>query len=176
MKSKVLRRKNNKTFDNEKDAYNYALTLLNYRDYSIAEMQAKLKKCSVSDADIKAVTDKLCGYGFLDEKRYALRVYDSWLAKKYYGKGYLKNTLQKRSVDDEIINEVAGLVEANAEIERCCAAADSYIKKKKINSFEDAMKVKAGLGRFLFARGFSVDLIKKTIAEKISYSGVDNYD
>ena len=152
MKPKVLRRKNNKTFDNEKDAYNYALTLLNYRDYSIAEMQEKLKKCSVSDADIKAVTDKLCGYGFLDEKRYALRV------------------------DDEIINEVAGLVEADAEIERCCAAADSYIKKKKINSFEDAMKVKAGLGRFLFARGFSVDLIKKTIAEKISYSGVDNYD
>ena len=125
MKPKVLRRKNNKTFDNEKDAYNYALTLLNYRDYSIAE---------------------------------------------------IKNTLQKRSVDDEIINEVAGLVEADAEIERCCAAADSYIKKKKINSFEDAMKVKAGLGRFLFARGFSVDLIKKTIAEKISYSGVDNYD
>lgn len=81
MKPKVLRRKNNKTFDNEKDAYNYALTLLNYRDYSIAEMQEKLKKCSVSDADIKAVTDKLCGYGFLDEKRYALRVYDSWLAK-----------------------------------------------------------------------------------------------
>ena len=38
------------------------------------------------------------------------------------------------------------------------------------------MKDKAGLGRFLFARGFSVDLIKKTIAEKISYSGVDNYD
>ena len=176
MKPKVLRRKNNKTFDNEKDAYNYALTLLNYRDYSIAEMQEKLKKCSVSDADIKAVTDKLCGYGFLDEKRYALRVYDSWLAKKYYGKGYLKNTLQKRSVDDEIINEVAGLVEADAEIERCCAAADSYIKKKKRSSFEDAMKVKAGLGRFLFARGFSVDLIKKTIAEKISYSGVDNYD
>lgn len=176
MKAKVLRRKNNKTFDNEKDAYNYALTLLNYRDYSIAEMQEKLKKCSVSDADIKAVTDKLCGYGFLDEKRYALRVYDSWLAKKYYGKGYLKNTLQKRSVDDGIINEVAGLVEADAEIERCCTAADSYIKKKKINSFEDAMKVKAGLGRFLFARGFSVDLIKKTIAEKISYSGVDNYD
>ena len=43
MKPKVLRRKNNKTFDNEKDAYNYALTLLNYRDYSIAEMQEKLK-------------------------------------------------------------------------------------------------------------------------------------
>ena len=61
MKPKVLRRKNNKTFDNEKDAYNYALTLLNYRDYSITEMQEKLKKCSVSDADIKAVTDKLCG-------------------------------------------------------------------------------------------------------------------
>ena len=67
MKPKVLRMKNNKTFDNERDAYNYALTLLNYRDYSIAEMQEKLKKCSVSDADIKAVTDKLCGYGFLDE-------------------------------------------------------------------------------------------------------------
>ena len=44
MKPKVLRRKNNKTFDNEKDAYNYALTLLNYRDYSIAEMQEKLKE------------------------------------------------------------------------------------------------------------------------------------
>ena len=115
------------------------------------------------------MTDKLCGYGFFGwKKRYALRVYDSWLAKKSItARVILKNTLQKRSVDDEIINEVAGLVKADAETERCCAAADSYIKKaKKINSFEDAMKVKAGLGRFLFARGFSVDLIKKTIAEK----------
>ncbi len=176
MKLKVLRRKNSKTFDNEKDAYNYALTLLNYRDYSIAEMQEKLKKCSVAPADIKVVTDKLCGYGFLDEKRYALRVYDSWLAKKYYGKGYLKTALQKRRVDDEIIAEITGLAQEHEELLRCSEAANTYIKKKKINSFEDAMKVKAGLGRFLFARGFAVDLIKKTIADKISYPDKDNYD
>ena len=95
----MLSRKNNKTFDNEKDAYNYALTLLNYRDYSIWEMQERLKKCSVSESDIKAVIDKLCGYGFLDEKRYAQRVYDSWLSKKYYGKGRLKTDLYQRRAD-----------------------------------------------------------------------------
>lgn len=172
----MLRRKNSKTFDNEKDAYNYALTLLNYRDYSVAEMQEKLKKCLVAPADIKAVTDKLCGYGFLDEKRYAMRVYDSWLAKKYYGKSYLKTALQKRKVDDSIIAEVTELPTENEELLRCMDAAATYVKKKKINSFEDAMKVKAGLGRFLFARGFAVDLIKKTIAAKISYPHEDNYD
>lgn len=172
----MLRRKNSKTFDNEKDAYNYALTLLNYRDYSIAEMQEKLKKCSVAPEDIKTITDKLCGYGFLDEKRYALRVYDSWLAKKCYGKGYLKVALQKRKVDEEIIAEVTELAQEDEELLRCMDAAASYVKKKKINSFEDAMKVKAGLGRFLFARGFAVDLIKKAIAEKISYPDKDNYD
>lgn len=120
------------------------------------------------------MTDKLCGYGFWMKNAMRCAFMTTGLPK-VLRQGLFKNTLQKRSVDDEIINEVAGLVEADAEIERR-AAADSYIKKKKINSFEDAMKVKAGLGRFLFARGFSVDLIKKTIAEKISYSGVDNYD
>lgn len=170
----MLRRKNNKTFDNEKDAYNYALTLLNYRDYSIAEMQERLKKCSVTGEDIKAVISKLCEYGFLDEKRYAQRLYDSWLAKKYYGKGRLKADLQKRSFSDELIAGITGQAQEDAEYERCQAAADTYLKKKKINSFEDAMKVKAGLGRFLFARGFGIDLIKKTMAEKITYTAEDN--
>ena len=145
----MLSRKNNKTFDNEKDAYNYALTLLNYRDYSI---------------------------GFLDEKRYAQRVYDSWLSKKYYGKGRLKTDLQKRNINDELIAEVTGQAQEEAELARCMAAADTYLKKKKINSFEDAMKVKAGLGRFLFARGFAIDLIKKTMADKISFTAEDNCD
>lgn len=172
----MLRRKNNKTFDNEKDAYNYALTLLNYRDYSIWEMQEKLKKCSVSESDIKAVIDKLCEYGFLDEKRYAQRMYDTWLAKKYYGKGRLKTDLQKRNINDELIEEVTGQAQETAEYARCMAAADIYIKKKKINSFEDAMKVKAGLGRFLFARGFAIDLIRKTMAEKINYTADDSCD
>ena len=172
----MLSRKNNKTFDNEKDAYNYALTLLNYRDYSIWEMQERLKKCSVSESDIKAVIDKLCGYDFLDEKRYAQRVYDSWLSKKYYGKGRLKTDLQKRNINDELIAEVTGQAQEEAELARCMAAADTYLKKKKINSFEDAMKVKAGLGRFLFARGFAIDLIKKTMADKISFTAEDNCD
>lgn len=170
----MLRRKNNKTFGNETDAYNYALTLLNYRDYSISEMEQRLKKCSVAEVNIKAVIRKLCEYGFLDEKRYAQRLYDNWLAKKYYGKGRLKADLQKRSIDDELIAEVAGQAQEEAEYERCLAAADTYLKKKKINSFEDAMKVKAGLGRFLFARGFAVDLIKKSMADKISYTAEDN--
>ena len=184
----MLSRKNNKTFDNEKDAYNYALTLLNYRDYSIWELQERLKKCSVSESDIKAVIDKLCGYGFLDEKRYdgfldekryAQRVYDSWLSKKYYGKGRLKTDLQKRNINDELIAEVTGQAQEEAELARCMSAADTYLKKKKINSFEDAMKVKAGLGRFLFARGsrgFAIDLIKKTMADKISFTAEDNCD
>ena len=126
----MLSRKNNKTFDNEKDtynyaltllnyrdydAYNYALTLLNYRDYSIWEMQERLKKCSVSESDVKAVIDKLCGYGFLDEKRYAQRVYDSWLSKKYYGKGRLKTDLQKRNISDELIAEVTGQAQEEAD-------------------------------------------------------------
>ena len=139
-------------------------------------MQEKLKKCSVSESDIKAVIDKLCGYGFLDEKRYAQRVYDSWLSKKYYGKGRLKTDLQKRNISDELIAEVTGQAQEEAELARCMAAADTYLKKKKINSFEDAMKVKAGLGRFLFARGFAIDLIKKTMADKISFTAEDNCD
>ncbi len=111
----MLPRKNNKTFDNEKDAYNYALTLLNYRDYSVWEMQEKLKKCSVPEDVLKAVITKLCGYGFLDDKRYALRVYDRWLSKKFYGRGYLKADLQKRNISDELIAEIIGSVQQDSE-------------------------------------------------------------
>ncbi len=166
----MLRRKNNKTLASAQEAYNYALTLLNYRDYSLWEMQEKLKKCSAAPEDIKEAVDKLREYGFIDDKRYALRVYDGWAAKKYYGKGRLKNDLQKRNISDELIAEVTALAQESSEEERCRAAADTYLKKKKINSFEDAVKVKAGLGRFLFARGFAVDLIKKTMADKITYT------
>lgn len=161
--------KNKPALANSREAFDYALTLLNYRDYSVGEMQEKLKKREAADEDAKAAIDKLLDYGLLDEKRYAGRVYDNWLAKKHYGRASLKQALQKRSIAAELAEEITSAVTEETELERCAAAADVYLKRKNPRDAKEALKVKAGLGRFLYARGFSINIITKIMAEKTEY-------
>ena len=53
----------------EQEAYDYALDILSYRDYSRKDMELKLKRKGADAVIIKSTIQKLLEYGFLDEKR-----------------------------------------------------------------------------------------------------------
>lgn len=88
--------RSSKNLTTEQEAYDYALDILSYRDYSCKDMELKLKRKGADAVIIKSTIQKLLEYGFLDEKRYGQRVFEAWLSKKYYGRCHLRLELQKK--------------------------------------------------------------------------------
>ena len=89
--------RSSKNLTTEQEAYDYALDMLSYRDYSRKDMELKLKRKGADAGIIKRTIQKLLEYGFLDEKRYGQRVFEAWLSKKYYGRSHLRLELQKKT-------------------------------------------------------------------------------
>lgn len=73
--------RSSKNLTTEQEAYDYALDILSYRDYSRKDMELKLKRKGADAVIIKSTIQKLLEYGFLDEKRYGQRVFEAWLSK-----------------------------------------------------------------------------------------------
>ena len=85
--------RSSKNLTTEQEAYDYALDMLSYRDYSRKDMELKLKRKGADAGIIKRTIQKLLEYGFLDEKRYGQRVFEAWLSKKYYGRSHCRKKM-----------------------------------------------------------------------------------
>lgn len=118
--------------------YDYALNLLTFRDYSKAEMLNKLVKKGASEELAKAVLDKLLEYNFLNEERYAFRVYEMWLNKRIYGRLHLQAELKKRCIESECITKVMNAFSLELEEERAENAAVLFVKQncKRLQELE----------------------------------------
>lgn len=158
-------KKTSKSLTTELEAYNYALDLLNYRDYSLKDIERKLKLRVQDQVIIAATIKKLIAYGFLDEKRYAQRVFEAWLSKKYYGRAHLKMTLQKKNVAPSQINIVLNSFTDELEQQRANDALVSCLKRKSNKYSLETQEGKAAICRFLYARGFASKNIQKSISD-----------
>lgn len=159
-----------KKFETEQEVYDYALNLLTFRDYSAADMRSKLLLKEIKSELCDAVIEKLQHYGFIDEKRYALRVYEAWKAKRYYGRQHLKAELYKKNVFPEYISCIMKSFSEEEEQEHAEAAAEMFIKRnfKKLRQGENN-KIYAAAARFMAARGFSTRYVH-TILDKLPCS------
>ena len=57
--------RSSKNLTTEQEAYDYALDILSYRDYSRKDMELKLKRKGADAVIIKSTIQKLLEYGFL---------------------------------------------------------------------------------------------------------------
>lgn len=145
-----------KNFESAEQVYDYALNLLTIRDYGAVELRKKLAAKGADEEFINAVIVKLQHYGFLDERRYAFKVYESWKFKKYYGRMHLKMELGKKNVDSRYVNEVLDEFSEDEELSHAQAASKLFMQKyKKIIQQDDRKKIFAAAARFMAARGFS---------------------
>lgn len=145
-----------KKFENEMQVYDYALSLLSYRDYCAADMENKLLQKGAPAEYAAAAVRKLTEYGLIDEKRYAVRVYEAWLAKKYYGRRHLLAEMQRKHVPEQYMAEILDSFSEQEEAERAQAACELFMQRnaKKIQQPIDK-KIYAAAVRFLGVRGFS---------------------
>lgn len=118
-------------FTTADQVYNYALSLLTYRDYSKAEMLSKLIKKGSSEDFSRLAVDKLLKYNFLNEERYAFRVYEMWLEKRIYGRAHLQAELKKRNIETDAIAKVMEAFTLDVEAARAENAAEVFMQQNR---------------------------------------------
>ncbi|MCT4642589.1 MAG: recombination regulator RecX [Bacteriovoracaceae bacterium] len=137
-----------------KEAYNYCIFLLSKRDYSRYKIKQKLKTRKYTEEEIEEVINYLVENTYLREEQYT-KVRIKSLAYRGYSSSYIKRKLKEEQIfvelefidtildDEHIIKEES--------IERLIAK--KY--KQEPKSFEEKMKIKNRILRFLISKGYS---------------------
>ena len=155
-------------FTSAQQAYDCALNLLSYRDFSKQKMQERLQQKGADEEQAEEAIEKLQEYGLINDERYANRVYEGWLNKRCYGRQHLAAELAKRGIDSELSQEIMARFTPELEAEHAACAAELFKQRNQAKlaqaqreelSAQERMlaqrKIYAAAGRFLASRGFS---------------------
>ena len=141
---------------------NTALRLLSQRMHSVYEIKVKLKKKGFSYKTISSVIEECEKMNLLNDEQFTKSYIDELI---YRGQGRYKiiNSLQKRGISKELIDENLSAVDDSAgEEERAEEAMNKKIKSLAYKNIEPR-KLKEKLIRHLISRGFSSDIVFKII-------------
>ena len=149
--------------ESKNKCFSYAIYLLGRQNYFEKVLVEKLKRKEYSEEDIRYTLEKLRYYNYLDDNRLTEAfVRDK---KRFSKKGprYIAEALRNKGVSQE---QIAKALEENYSTEEayenCIGIAEKkleYYKKKT----DDLYQLKGKLYAFLAQRGFSSEVIKRTI-------------
>ncbi|MGM9561399.1 MAG: regulatory protein RecX [Phascolarctobacterium sp.] len=155
-------------FTSAQQAYDCALNLLSYRDFSKQKMQERLQQKGADEEQAEEAIEKLESYGLINDERYAGRVFEAWLNKRCYGRQHLAAELNKRGLAPELAQEVLARFTPELEAEHAANAVELFCQRHKDKiaqaqrddvSAQDKLlfnkKIYGAAGRFLASRGFS---------------------
>ena len=133
-----------------------ALKLLAAREHSRLELERKLAQHEVEPGQLKTALDELQARGFIDEQR----VVDSLLHRRAprLGAGRIRRELQSKGLDAERVAIAVASLKAS-EIER---AREVWRRKFGVLPADAAQRAKQA--RFLLARGFGGDTVRRVLA------------
>lgn len=137
-------------------ALNKALNFISRSKKTEKQIEDYLKSKGYRENTVKAVTEKMKNYSFIDDYDYAESYLKSYSDKK--GKRLLALELKKRGVDERTIEEALNGVEDETEEEACSAIAEKYLKNKTIDK-PTIMKCY----KYLLGKGFSYDSAKSAV-------------
>ena len=150
---------------NYQKVFNSAIRILTGRDHSKYELTRKLKRRGFKPEDIEKAVSECIRLDYINDERTA-RVYISQLIRKGYGLNRIRHDMKKKGLGGTQIQNILSesISDANEH--------DSAVKilKKNIRRFEresDPKKRRDKIYRFLYARGFSQDIIKKILENNL---------
>lgn len=146
-------------------AMNTAIRILTNRDHSFYELKQKLQQRAIENEVIGAVMAECERLNYINDERTA-RLYISQLNRKCFGKRYIKMALKKKGLRGDAIENI--LLQKCSEVEERKKAARLLGKKMKASNQEkEAAKRRDNIYRFLYARGFSKDVITDLIRDVV---------
>ena len=133
-----------------------ALKLLAAREHSRRELERKLAPHETEPGQLQAALDELQARGFIDEQR----VIDSLLHRRAgrLGAQRIRQELQAKGVDGErVAAAVASLRGSEAQRAR-------EVWRRKFGALPADAAQRAKQARFLLARGFSAEVVRRVLA------------
>jgi regulatory protein len=141
---------------NYEEVKDKALTLLEYRSHSEAELRQKLRQRGADEDDIDRVTDFLKEYKFINDEDYARRLANDLIKLKRFGLYRVKRELAAKGIDSDTISIVLDGIEIDEE-----ELLLPLVEKKLGGNFEKKNVDKAI--RYFMYRGYSFDNIRHCI-------------
>jgi SOS response regulatory protein OraA/RecX len=129
-----------------KDIFESILKLLSKKDYSEKEIIDKFPSIP------KSVLNKLKKEKLIDDYALSRKIIES-LQRKGKGFFYILKELERRKIDEKIIEKIKEEYDMDGEVERCKEIFEKLKKRKKIQSLIMNLK----------SRGFSDEIIEKVI-------------
>ena len=148
---------------NDQKVLNTALRILTGRDHSKYELIQKLKHRGYKPEDIEKAVTACERFDYINDERTS-RVFIEQLTRKGYGVTRILHEMKKKGLRGEQIQNI--LFETISDVDERENA--ERILKKNIKRFEresDLKKRRDKIYRFLYARGFSEDTIRKLVNE-----------
>jgi regulatory protein len=133
-----------------------ALRLLSQREHSRAELERKLAGHAEDPAEIARVLDHLQSRGFIDHQRVADSVVHRRSAK--LGAMRIRQELQAKGLDAQTVDEAVSQLRAT-ELDRA-----REVWRKKFGLPAQGPSERAKQARFLAARGFGGEVIRRVLA------------
>jgi regulatory protein len=133
-----------------------ALRLLSGREYSRAELERKLKAFEEAPGELAQALDALQAKDFINEQR----VVDSVLYRRAakLGTARIRQELQTKGLDPGMV------LDAVASLQDTELARAREVWRKKFGTPPEDAAARGKQQRFLLARGFSGDVVRKVVA------------
>jgi len=139
-------------------AMDAALRYLGYRSRTRSQMEKYLNGKDFPANTIAEVMEKLAGYGYLDDRRYAKEYMESKLKDRSLGRIRIRMALRERGIEDDIIEETLAGYDEDEELSQAVAYLEKQIHKLQGKSPEIRKKqCYAALAR----RGFNWETIQR---------------
>ncbi len=132
------------------------MRLLSMREHSRQELERKLAAHEETPGDLQKALDELQAKGFISEERVAESVLHRRAAR--LGAGRIRQELQAKGLDGEVVARAMAQLKGT-ELER---ARDVW--RRKFNAPPQDAADRAKQSRFLAARGFSGEVIRRVLA------------
>lgn len=112
-------------------AMDAALTYLGYRSRSRAEMDTYLSDKGYPPAVIAYVIEKVTGYGYLDDRRYAADFLNNCRNVRPMGRMRIKASLRERGIGDDLIEETLAAYDDEEELAQAVACLKKQLARRK---------------------------------------------
>ncbi len=137
--------------------------LLTRRQHSILELKRKLALKKFSPENVEIIISELLERNYLDDKKFAEKYTDEKLKNNKSGLVKIKAELFKKGIEKRIVDEVLSkFLNSNLIIENALQIA-MYKMKSTLYSKAEPKKKKEKLFRFLVSKGYSSEIIIKTL-------------
>lgn len=141
------------------DAYEFALTCLDFSQRSAAELTRKLISRGYVAPAAEAAVARLIEVGIIDDARYAQRIAET-ASRKNVGVYAMKRKLMSKGFSEENVETALEVLDDAQQLAACRAAANKLQRKyAALTAREARMKLSQALAR----RGFSWDVISQAL-------------